>query len=176
MYFRFARESSLRARCGFTLVELLLVIVIIGVVVSLVVLLLNPGELMKRSRDKSRISDFEELQTAINVVLHESVVEGSVLCNGASPPCSGRSDYEGRVLTGSGWVKVDFTQQTTINFATLPVDPINNVIHHYVYYSNGLDYEINGSLESEQLKVKMTKDGGDNVDQYEFGTKLNLIP
>lgn len=165
-----------RSAQGFTLVELLVVIAIIAILAAVVVLIINPLELTRRSRDVSRLSDFDNLQKAINIVVQDAPNGGSILCTGVTSPCTGRSDTGTRALNGGGWVKANFTGQTTITIPTLPVDPTNNETFHYTYYSDSTDYELNAVLESAQQISKMTNDGGNNNSAYETGTKLTLMP
>ena len=50
---------------GFTLIELLIVIAIIAVLSVVVILSLNPAELLRQARDSNRISDMATLKSAI---------------------------------------------------------------------------------------------------------------
>jgi prepilin-type N-terminal cleavage/methylation domain-containing protein len=54
---------------GFTLIELLVVIAIIAILSIVVVLTLNPAEMLRRSRDSNRISDLGTIKTAISLYL-----------------------------------------------------------------------------------------------------------
>jgi prepilin-type N-terminal cleavage/methylation domain-containing protein len=54
---------------GFTLIELLIVIAIITILAVVVVLTLNPAELLKQSRDANRISDLNTLRSALALYL-----------------------------------------------------------------------------------------------------------
>lgn len=54
---------------GFTLLELLIVIAILAVLSVALVLVLNPAETLKKSRDAQRISDLSTLKTAIGLYL-----------------------------------------------------------------------------------------------------------
>jgi len=54
---------------GFTLIELLIVIAIIAILAVVVTLTLNPAELLRRSRDSQRISDFATLNRAVSYYL-----------------------------------------------------------------------------------------------------------
>jgi prepilin-type N-terminal cleavage/methylation domain-containing protein len=54
---------------GFTLIELLIVIAIIAILSVVVVLTLNPAEMLRRSRDSNRASDLSIIKTAISLYL-----------------------------------------------------------------------------------------------------------
>ena len=54
---------------GFTLIELLVVIAIISILAVVVVLTLNPAELLRQSRDSQRVSDLGTLKSAISLYL-----------------------------------------------------------------------------------------------------------
>jgi prepilin-type N-terminal cleavage/methylation domain-containing protein len=54
---------------GFTLIELLVVIAIIAILSVVVVLTLNPAEMLRRSRDSNRVSDLSIIKTAIGLYL-----------------------------------------------------------------------------------------------------------
>lgn len=166
---------------GFTLVELLVVIAIIGVLAAVVVLVINPLELTRRSRDAARLTDFANLQQAINVAAQESTQSGGqVLCNGAAYPCGG-SASEGssntgtRASSGAGWVKVNLGAQQSVSVPTLPIDPLNDGTYHYTYCANNDQWELSAKLESQQQVGKMSADGGNDPVLYEVGSNLTLI-
>lgn len=178
---------------GFTLVELLVVIAIVAILAAVVVLIINPLELTRRSRDAARLSDLANLQQAINVAAQEATTSGTdILCFGgftSGSVCSEDTDPEGantRSANGTGWVKVNLGTQKSVSVPTLPVDPINNADYHYTYCSNGSAWEIDTKLESEQQKPKMGTDGGPDAQHnevtgavpngvYETGSDLSLI-
>lgn len=178
---------------GFTLVELLVVIAIIAILAAVVVLIINPLELTRRSRDAARLTDLANLQQAINVSVQEATGSSAtdILCKGVTPACVGKSGGTGaatRVPDGTtGWVKADLTAQKSVSVPTLPVDPINSEEYHYTYCSDGNNWEIDTRLESDQQIPKMGNDGGDEglttedvtalktSGKYEVGSKLDLI-
>jgi len=54
---------------GFTLIELLIVIAIIAVLSVVVILSLNPAELLRQARDSNRISDMATMKSAVSLYL-----------------------------------------------------------------------------------------------------------
>jgi len=50
---------------SFTLIELLIVVAILAVLMSVIVLAINPAEILKRTRDTRRITDLKSLNNAI---------------------------------------------------------------------------------------------------------------
>ena len=57
---------------GFTLLELLIVIAIISVLAVILILVLNPTEILKKSRDSQRLSDLGTLKTALGIYVTSS--------------------------------------------------------------------------------------------------------
>lgn len=62
------------AQKGFTLLELLIVIGIIAILSVTLILVLNPGETLKKSRDVQRISDMATLKTALGLYVTSTAV------------------------------------------------------------------------------------------------------
>lgn len=175
-------RKSAQVRGGFTLVELLVVIAIIAILAAVVVLIINPLELTKRGRDAARLTDFANLQQAINVAVQEATTSSAaILCAGTTAPCSAKTNVGTGVRSsnGTGWVKVDLSAQKSVSVPTLPVDPTNSTTLHYTYCSDGNAWEINASLESAQQTTspndKRANDGGDDDTLYEVGSNLKLI-
>lgn len=171
---------------GFTLVELLVVIAIVAILAAAVVLIINPLELTKRSRDATRLADMANLQQAINVAVQESTSGSNILCNGdANGACTGDSSADTRVSNGTGWVKVNLSTAKSVSVPTLPVDPLNTGTNIYAYGTNGgvgvaaTAWEINCVLESQQYATgannKMSTDGGNNDTVYEVGSDLSIL-
>ncbi|MCL5784215.1 MAG: prepilin-type N-terminal cleavage/methylation domain-containing protein [Patescibacteria group bacterium] len=165
-----------KAAQGFTLTELLVVLAIVVIFVAIVLVVINPFEVMKKGRDSTRMSDLDNLQKAIIVALSNSTDTAATLCHNSAVPCTDSSLSLGaRNNDSTGWVKVDFTGQLTLSISTLPVDPINNPTYHYTYYSDGVSFELNAVLESSKQRFTMAQDGGDNNNVYEVGTDLALL-
>lgn len=158
---------------GFTLVELLVVVAILGILMAAVVLAINPAEMMKKSRDATRLSDMVSVRQALDF----AVADGAELTETLVP---GSSIGGTRVTTGAGWVSVNVSKYLSV----LPVDPKNNVSFtdalgtlqtgEYLYASDGSAYELNCYLESTDNADKYSNDGGPDDTIYEVGTDPGL--
>ncbi len=164
---------------GFTLAEVLLVIVIVSILALVALILLNPLEETRKGRDSIRLSDINLIFKAITLAIDAAGEPSpSILCAGSAYPCMGSSidqDPNVRKNDGTGWVKVNLGNVSGITLPILPVDPQNNGLNNYSYYSTGLEFELNMIFESTFYKDKMAKDGGNNNQKYELGTRLNLM-
>ncbi len=187
---------------GFTLIELLIVIAILAILVTSVVLVLNPVELIKQGRDASRLSDLSAVNSAIALYLADVSSPGlgganNTACSSLSEWCTsgttGRaaatcSTATSTAVDGTGWVKVDFANISTGSpLSRLPADPNNgstncgagNQACFYSYACNGLNYELEAAMESTRYAdggsndVEST-DGGDNANLYQIGNDLSL--
>ena len=57
----------MKSKSGFTLVELLVTIAIVGVLMGVVVAVLNPATFFGRGRDSRRLSNLAEIQTTLEL-------------------------------------------------------------------------------------------------------------
>src|SRR6266481_150810 len=124
---------------GFTLIELLVVIAIIAVLSVVVILTLNPAELLRQARDSNRVSDLATLKSAV-ALFQSDVATSSTSSIGAygtlyvgsatAPTSTGVALYASttaagwgymaasdvittsttsRVITGTGWIPINFS-------------------------------------------------------------------
>lgn len=126
---------------GFTLVELLIVIAILGLLAAILVVVLNPAEMLRRTRDTQRISDLGAVNNALaTYVASASTVEfdesGSACVNvfishdptnpdkqtPSTPTLAGSEDGS---IDGTGWLPVDTSDVSVI--PTYPLDPTNTI-------------------------------------------------
>lgn len=115
---------------GFTLVELLLVVGIIGTLTVAILMNFNPLEQVRKGRDAQRKADLAALQRALEVYNND---------NNAYPTST--ADYKINISGwnwGSSWVP--YMQKT-------PKDPISAKTYRYVSVSSGQGYRIYASLE-----------------------------
>lgn len=190
------RENNPGIR-SFTLIELLIVIGILTVLAVVVILVINPSEFLKQSRDSTRMTELQELNKAIahyqsdggtNLGLtnkvYVSIPDSSPTCanlglsllpSGWFYGCSNSDNY--RKVNGTGWIPIPFT---SISFGStlekLPIDPVNTTsTGNYYTYVVGGSWKFTSSFESEKYAKKMNTDGGTDPALFETGSNLSLL-
>ena len=148
-----ALNASGVRRAGFTLVELLVVVAIIGILATRIVINLNAARM--RSRDARRVSDVDQVKTMLNLAYEEKI---------KFPTGGTAASFNDGWTTNSngsptGWMPAaDLVPKYT---PVLPVDPVNDTARYYMYRSNGADYKvISRNPESELGRDKAINDGG----------------
>lgn len=128
-----------RAERGFTLVELIVVIVIIGIVAGLVTANLIGAR--QRARDAQRKSDLRQIQAALELYRADA---GAYPSTGNFPACGNR-----------------FVSGTTVYIQKTPCDPQpTNTQNSYRYQNSGDTYTLTACLENSndpQVIVLMTE-------------------
>lgn len=158
---------------GFTLIELMVVVVIIAILATIAMSVY--GSVNAKTRDAIRLSDFANINQAVQVATHSSQDSKLDLCFNIPAPCSGSSyplSESTKKTNGSGWIKVSFDKENIANFVDLPLDPVNDDTYNYSYYSDGTSWRIETVLESSTYKGKMQSDSGTNPNKYEVGSKI----
>lgn len=146
-------------KTGFTLVEILIVISIIGILSGIVIMSVGPVRM--KGRDTQRISDLSSIRIALEIYKSQ---------NGTYP-----------TFTPSGWAidgvvgayQVRWNQLKTAlaPYIALPVDPLNSGLDgpwrtqhdtfRYAYISNGTKYDLVASLEDtknpQRCEIKLWK-------------------
>jgi len=166
---------------GFTLVELIIVIAIIGILTTAVLFTLNPLKLLQDSRDTTRKQDLLNLTKSIQKAMIENRI---TLKTGIQ-----KDSIDGSIKNdGTGYV--EFTPVATgniLDISKLPQDPrngqaivcadtsckgegTNGTKFKVLFCSNATDFELNVRLENDTKS--MENDGGDNMYVYEVGTNL----
>ncbi|MBI3684978.1 prepilin-type N-terminal cleavage/methylation domain-containing protein [Candidatus Azambacteria bacterium] len=152
---------------GFTLVELIIVITILVILGIVVIVLIDPAEILAQSRDAQRISDLAALKGATQLVLASGVPSNAgTVCYATNPPetlsnpvaniykstytTNDATQYVATATTSraladvNGWVKINFTTPSTgTAISSLPVDPTNTwdtVATAGLYYRWGCNY------------------------------------
>lgn len=181
-------------RKGFTLIELLVVIAIVAALSVVVILALNPAELLRQSRDASRMSDLTSISRAISFYLtsvaapslgtaakcYTSNATTTAQCGGLfTSYYSATNATTSRGVAGvNGWVPVNFTAiPSGAPFSHLPIDPVNDTTYYYAYAASttSVTFELDANMESAKYRQGGAKDaestdGGSNAGWYETGT------
>jgi prepilin-type N-terminal cleavage/methylation domain-containing protein len=182
---------------GFTLIELLLVVAILAILSTVVVVVINPAELLKQTRDAIRLSDLGAINKTLSIsqvnaiplgsstIIYISIPDTSAACANLglpTPPpgwsyqCAPSSAY--RNANGTGWIPVNFNLiPGGSSLGALPIDPVNttNSGLYYLYVPGSPKWAIAASLESQKYLPKAANDGGYDPGRYEIGTDLSLI-
>src|SRR3989344_1999782 len=181
---------------GFTLVELLIVIAILGVLSSAVVLVLNPAELLNQARDSTRASDMATLNSAVNLYLTDKVgpdmnaagADAACLTNqyvrfGVDPTTNSftvarapyikpAADADNQKTNGAGWLPIVFTDISAGSpLSVLPMDPTNtgDLVYRYACDNTAKTYEVNSKFESTKYGATgLNLSGKDGGDNATF--------
>lgn len=162
---------------GFTLVELLVVVAILGIMMAVVLVAINPLAIMQKARDAARISDMDSLRKALDL----SIADNNIGLSGSiALPTVGDSVSGTRAVDGTGWVSFNIVTLPGLSkyLSVLPADPTNNATYYYRYSSDGSSYEIDCKFESADYQGKEAVDGGNDPEWYEVGNNpgLTLLP
>ena len=194
-----------RNNSSFTLIELLVVLALVAILSVVVILTLNPAELIKQARDSNRLSDLSTINTALNLfsadvtagfmgtstVVYVSIPDNvSLTCGSLGLPAL-PDGYNYNCVTsvnlrntnGTGWVPVNFQRISSNSpISQLPIDPTNTTTTRLYYtYIPGGSWELNGAIEASKNKLGgsndlVSKDGGNAISTYEIGNDLTLNP
>jgi len=175
---------------GFTLLELLIVIGILAILSAVTILVINPAELLRKSRDTQRISDLGAINSALAFYLvnTSTISMGSVSSSYSvtSTTCLGRIAVAttSQSVNSTGWLPVDLaTLAVGSPISKYPIDPnpeySGNNQRYYAYLTDGAGkWEITANLESTYYTStddRESKDGGNENSLYEVGNKLDLL-
>ncbi len=151
----YMKNNSLRLTVGFTLVELMVVVSIIGILSAAVYA--GFGDSRKIARDNVRKTDLKDLQVALALYKAQ---------NGSYPPkgCSAPTAWVGPGTESAPWATEcdDYIPGLVPDYITvLPRDPNQEDVdtRGYFYQSNGKDYKV-----MSYLTVEMNNATGTNND------------
>lgn len=160
---------------GFTLLELLIVIAILAILSAVTVIVLNPAEILRKSRDSQRISDLSTMKTAIGYYLVSTsspdIDFGGTRCSGDGGTFSTFSHVTSvqatttsasvattsRAVDGTGWIQVKLSELSGGSpLGAWPIDPNPSVAtasgdaaHYYAYLcKSDLTFTLFANMES----------------------------
>lgn len=161
---------------GFTLIELLIVIAIIAILAMIIIVAINPGKMLAKSRDSQRFSDVTSIATATNLYLADAKDFTGLV--GPYLSTDGANDNARKKNDGTGWIPINFTTVSSgAPLSSLPIDPVNNGTFHYTFGVSVANktYEIDCAFENSDNTPKHGSDGGNNAGAYEVGTDLTVL-
>jgi prepilin-type N-terminal cleavage/methylation domain-containing protein len=189
----------MNSRSSFTLIELLVVLAIVAILSVVVIITLNPSELLRQSRDSNRLSDLGTLNRALGLfsgdvnggslgnpnTVYVSIPDASSSCSHLGLPtlpsgwnyaCVNATST--RNTDGTGWIPVNFQ---SISFgspiSSLPLDPTNTTTTgQYFTYVTGGSYRLTTHFESQRYIPQEAMSGGADPAQYTLGDNLSLAP
>lgn len=179
---------------GFTLIELLVVIAIVAILAAVVIITLNPAELLKQSRDARRLREVATLVKTLSIYMTDVSpisMGASTNCyahSNSGANCTGRFSGGGTPVTtsslsvdGTGWLPVNIAAMTAPPIQNLPKDPINNTVYFYAFKANTStnSFELTTKMESSKYSSNgsgdvESKDGGSIATLFETGNSLSL--
>jgi prepilin-type N-terminal cleavage/methylation domain-containing protein len=162
---------------GFTLIELLVVIAIIAILSVVVILTLNPAELLRQARDSNRVSDMATLKSALSLfeadvatsslnalgtagILYANsnasttsvtyIGNGSISAWGyAAPSVVSVTSSVSRSVNGTGWIPTNLSAISSgAPIGSLPVDPVNNTLFNYTFAASSTVFKLATKMES----------------------------
>jgi prepilin-type N-terminal cleavage/methylation domain-containing protein len=170
---------------GFTLLELLIAISIVSIVSTVLIKVIDPTELLKRSRDAQRLTDLKTLEKAINFYITENYNSNLGDSNRTYATISGvkagnrdpsTSVENPTKIDGTGWLPIDFTKLSTgVQISKLPLDPKNDNCYYYVYLVDSTKFTLLAKLESQKFLSLQENDNGKLPNFYELGD-TSIVP
>jgi len=164
-------------RRAFTLIELLVTIGVVAILSVVVVLVVNPVEILRQSRDSVRLSDVKVIDGMVSAyqqaiggslgtpgVTYVSIPDPTATssagtdCTGVGAPFTGGGAFHCaapsnlRKADGTGWIPVNLAAAPDgLSIGALPVDPINTTSsnQYYFYQTDGSTYKIMALPESQ---------------------------
>ncbi len=136
----------LNSRRGFTLIEILIVVAIIGILASVV--LVGLGPVQRRGRDARRLSDLREAQNALELYFNKcgyypGASQAGVNCSAYSANNSWGTMNPLAGMTGA-------LIQSNMGIRQVPNDPTTGRTYLFATDGTGTSYVIGATLEDDQ--------------------------
>ena len=188
---------------GFTLIELLVVIGIVAILSAVVILTLNPAELLRQSRDSNRLSDMSTLKSAIALYLadvntpriHDASSTTSIPCSTSVPSstlpvatnplntitCGARFITSTGTSTKSGILAVDASGWIPVRFIDISAGaPVGNLPkdpvndNTYFYAYAAVSTTLVFEVNTDMESSRYRSGGSSNVEGPDGGTDANI--
>ena len=187
---------------SFTLIELLITLSILAIIIGLLISIIKPAEIYRKSRDNQRIVDLNYLDSNIKsfflITNTESIYTTSTSnkvflslqlpsfatntnCKNYFPDLPNLPTGWEYVCSknptstdGTGWIPIDFRNYMLYTISNLPLDPFNNAFNYYAFIASGTDFILYTILED--FKHPASKNDNDNYPHlYSVGTNKRLL-
>lgn len=194
----FSKNKCLKIQ-SFTLLELIISILILGILTSLIVKITKPSEFFSNLRDTNRFTNLKKIEEMINIkissspyfnisqfassnVIYISLPDESPTCtsyindlpalpSGWTYRCSPNPEN----IDGTGWIPLNLQDVSNIN--KLPIDPRNTPGSFYSLIIGDNSFKLTAVLENEKNKKELAaKDGGINDNVLELGDSKLKMP
>ena len=169
----------MKIESAFTLLEVLVTIAVISVLATVLVLAINPGEMLRRSKDSRRLSDIGTIRRAVDLALSD---DQDMLATAGVIDINTSTDVTN--FAGAG---IDLSRYLPV----IPQDPAysaaggsaqiiaagctNGTIAaiSYKFWSDGETYILRANMESLS-NCEIVQNDGNNNSTYETGTEPGL--
>ncbi len=145
--------ESLRSQDGFSLIELLVVMGVLGVLIGGAVFTINPLEQLQKARDTQRKNDLSQVARALEAFYQDY---------GSYP--ENTSNYKIDSDASAGTTEVDWGGSFAPYITALPKDPNTNRIYVYAQDLSGQSYRLYVSLERGSKDTDVCKADGTACD------------
>ncbi len=183
------------AGAGFTLLEILIALGIVGVLATIGFAAFPPQTILGQARDGRRIQDLTLLNISISAfraqtsgslgqgnTVYVSLPDASQTCASYALPQLAAgwayrcvSSQAGARADGTGWIPLNL--QSVQQSAGIALDPANKNAFAYLYLAQGSEYELVSLVESEKyVKQYARADAGADDARFEIGSNLSLWP
>ncbi len=147
-------------KSGFTLIEMMVVVLIIGLLASIVTISVNNARM--RGRDARRQADVDTIRNAVELLLNQNNGTWPAgIVNLTTYTTSVGWGTFGTALTGAGVLSV------------MPTPPVATT--SYRFRRNGNNYEVDAQMEVTGAGTPAATDGGDCATRVELGTNLTTL-
>jgi prepilin-type N-terminal cleavage/methylation domain-containing protein len=161
-------SSMQRTQKGFTLIEVLIVVVIIGILASLI--LLGFGPTRQAARDARRVQDLRQVQHALELYFRRCGYYPAADDPSMNPPCGAAFDFSksdpSMTSAAASWAAMSASLMggapPVLGFTTIPTDPDPGRSYRYAANADGSGYTLAADLEEPGSPLFTGSPGGRN--------------